>query len=92
MLPGTRKDVSLTSAAFSPKMARKSFSSGVNCVSPLGVTFPTKISPPLTSAPTYTIPDASSLDNASSLTFGISAVISSGLCLVSLATQVFSSI
>ena len=48
---GTRKELSLTSAAFSPKIARKSFSSGVNCVSPLGVTLPTKMSPPLTSAP-----------------------------------------
>ncbi len=42
---GTRKEVSLTSAAFSPKIARNNFSSGVNCVSPLGVTLPTKISP-----------------------------------------------
>ena len=49
---GTRNEESLTSEAFSPKIARKSFSSGVNWVSPLGVTLPTKMSPPLTSAPT----------------------------------------
>jgi len=52
ILPGTRNEVSFTSAAFSPKIARNNFSSGVNCVSPLGVTLPTRISPPLTSAPT----------------------------------------
>ena len=33
--------------AFSPKMARSNFSSGVSCVSPFGVTFPTRISPDL---------------------------------------------
>jgi DNA-directed RNA polymerase subunit beta len=33
------------SRAFSPKIARKSFSSGVSSVSPFGVIFPTKISP-----------------------------------------------
>ena len=48
---GTRKELSLTSDAFSPKIARSSFSSGVNCVSPFGVTLPTRISPLLTSAP-----------------------------------------
>jgi hypothetical protein len=36
--------------------------------------------------------DSSNLDKASSLTLGISAVISSGLCFVSRAIQVFSSI
>src|ERR1041385_3664750 len=48
---GTVNDVSFTSPAFSPKMARSSFSSGVSCVSPFGVTFPTKIFPGFTSAP-----------------------------------------
>ena len=38
--------------AFSPKIARSSFSSGVSVVSPLGVTLPTSVSPGLTSAPT----------------------------------------
>jgi len=51
MPEGTRREVSFTSAAFSPKMARSSFSSGVSWVSPLGVTLPTRMSPGLTSAP-----------------------------------------
>ena len=42
---GTRKDVSLTSRAFSPKIARNNFSSALNSVSPFGVILPTKISP-----------------------------------------------
>src|ERR1700712_452456 len=33
---GTRRLVSLTSLAFSPKIARSNFSSGVSCVSPFG--------------------------------------------------------
>ena len=58
--PGfTRKDESLTSDAFSPKMARNNFSSGDNWLSPFGVILPTKISPGFTSAPTYAIPDSS---------------------------------
>ena len=44
---GTRKEVSRTSRDFSPKIARKSFSSGEYCISPLRVTLPTKISPGL---------------------------------------------
>ena len=48
---GTLCEVSFTSDAFSPNMARNNFSSGVNCVSPFGVIFPTRISPELTSAP-----------------------------------------
>jgi hypothetical protein len=47
----TRSEVSFTSDAFSPKMARSSFSSGVSVVSPLGVTLPTSTSPGATSAP-----------------------------------------
>ncbi|MCY1440212.1 hypothetical protein D9M71_564770 [compost metagenome] len=49
---GTRREVSFTSDAFSPKIARSSFSSGVSWVSPFGVTLPTRMSPAWTSAPT----------------------------------------
>ncbi len=38
---GTRREVSLTSRAFSPKMARSSFSSADSSVSPFGVILPT---------------------------------------------------
>ena len=38
-------EVSRTSRAFSPKIARSSRSSGVSSVSPLGVTLPTSTSP-----------------------------------------------
>ena len=48
---GTRSEVSFTSEAFSPKMARRSFSSGVMGDSPFGVTLPTRMSPAFTSAP-----------------------------------------
>ncbi len=48
---GTRSEVSFTSEAFSPKIARSSFSSGVSWVSPFGVTLPTSTSPASTSAP-----------------------------------------
>ncbi len=48
---GTRSDVSRTSEAFSPKMARRSFSSGVIGLSPFGVILPTRMSPAFTSAP-----------------------------------------
>src|SRR5213075_1574463 len=41
---GTRRLVSRTSEAFSPKMARSSFSSGVIGLSPLGVTLTTRMS------------------------------------------------
>ena len=51
-VPGDNlKELSLTSDAFSPKIALNNFSSGVIGLSPFGVTFPTKISPGLTSAP-----------------------------------------
>ena len=49
-------EASRTSPAFSPKMARSSFSSGVSCVSPFGVTLPTRMSPCLTVAPMRTMP------------------------------------
>ena len=74
---GSLNDVSFTSAAFSPKIALRSFSSGVIGDSPLGVTFPTRMSPGLTFAPIWTIPASSRLTNDSSPTFGISLVISS---------------
>ena len=48
---GSRSEVSRTSDAFSPKMARRSFSSGVIGLSPLGVILPTRMSPGPTSAP-----------------------------------------
>jgi hypothetical protein len=51
MPDGTRSEVSFTSEAFSPKIARSSFSSGVSWVSPFGVTLPTSTSPASTSAP-----------------------------------------
>ena len=40
---GTLSDVSRTSRAFSPKIARSSRSSGVSSVSPLGVTLPDEV-------------------------------------------------
>ena len=48
---GSRLDVSRTSEAFSPKIARRSFSSGVIGDSPFGVIFPTRMSFGPTSAP-----------------------------------------
>ena len=48
---GIFKDVSVTSIAFSPNIDLSNFSSGPDAESPLGVTFPTNISPGLTSAP-----------------------------------------
>src|SRR5712671_5768102 len=73
---GTRSPVSFTSDAFSPKIARSSFSSGVSCVSPFGVTLPTRMSPAFTSAPMKAMPASSSLASAASPTLGMSAVIS----------------
>ena len=51
MPEGTFSEVSFTSAAFSPKMARSRRSSGASSVSLLGVILPTRMSPGLTSAP-----------------------------------------
>ncbi len=56
---GTRREVSRTSRAFSPKMARSRRSSAVSSVSPLGVTLPTRMSPGRTSAPMRTMPRSS---------------------------------
>ena len=88
---GTRSEVSLTSLAFSPKIARSSLSSAVSSVSPFGVTFPTRISPGLTSAPILIIPFSSRSFNPSSPTFGISLVISSGPSFVSRQSHSYSS-
>ena len=71
---GTLNDVSLTSLAFSPKIALNNLSSAVNSVSPFGVTLPTNISPGLTSAPILIIPFSSKSFNTSSPTFGMSLV------------------
>ncbi|EKD22292.1 MAG: hypothetical protein ACD_87C00064G0002 [uncultured bacterium] len=89
---GTRRDVSRTSLAFSPKMARSSFSSDESCVSPLGVIFPTRMSPGFTATPMQTIPLSSRFLRASSPRFGISRVISSLPSLVSRAMVSNSSI
>ena len=53
---GQMREASRTSPAFSPKIARRSFSSGVSCVSPLGVTLPTRMSPGFTEAPIRMMP------------------------------------
>jgi hypothetical protein len=44
-------EASFTSPALSPKIALRSFSSGVGSDSPFGVIFPIRMSPGLTSAP-----------------------------------------
>ena len=56
MPEGTVSEVSFTSAAFSPKMARRRRSSGASSVSLLGVILPTRMSPGFTSAPTRMTP------------------------------------
>ena len=89
---GTLNDVSLTSLAFSPNIARSNLSSAVSSVSPLGVTLPTNISPESTSAPILIIPLSSKFFIALSPTLGISLVISSGPSLVSLASHSYYSI
>ena len=86
-IPGGQvSEASRTSPAFSPKIARSSFSSGVNWVSPLGVTLPTRMSLCLILAPMRMIPLSSRSRSACSQTFGISRVISSGPSLVSRAS------
>ena len=86
-MPGGQvSEASRTSPAFSPKMARSSFSSGVNCVSPLGVTLPTRMSPWPIWAPMRMMPLSSRSRSACSLTLGMSRVISSGPSLVSRAS------
>ena len=85
------KDASLTSPALSPKIALKSFSSGVGSLSPLGVILPIKISPGLISAPIRIIPFSSRSLVASSETLGISLVSSSFPSFVSLTSKEYSS-
>ncbi len=80
---GTFNDESLTSFAFSPKIAVSNFSSGESSVSPFGVIFPTRMSPALTCAPMRTMPRSSRSTSDSSATLGISRVISSRPRLVS---------
>ena len=89
---GTLREVSRTSLAFSPKIARNRRSSAVSSVSPFGVTLPTRISPARTSAPMRMIPRSSRSFSASSPTPGTSLVISSGPSLVSRASASYSSI
>lgn len=83
---GTLREVFFTSRALSPKMARRSFSSGVSCVSPLGVILPTRMSSGTTLAPMRMMPQSSRFLSISSPTLGMSRVISSGPSLVSRAT------
>ncbi|CAB4557718.1 unannotated protein [freshwater metagenome] len=83
---GTLSEVSRTSRAFSPKIARNKRSSGVNSVSPFGVTLPTRTSPGLTSAPIRMMPASSKSRTISSDKFGMSREISSGPNLVSRAS------
>ena len=83
---GTFSEVSRTSRAFSPKIARSRRSSGVSSVSPFGVTLPTSTSPGPTSAPTRMMPRSSRSASMSSDRFGMSRLISSGPSLVSRAS------
>ena len=89
---GAFNEASLTSPALSPNIALNNLSSGVGSLSPLGVILPIKISPSLTFAPTLTIPFSSKSFIASSLTLGISAVNSSSPLLVSLTSNLYSTI
>ena len=93
LLPySSKSELSLISLALSPKMALNNLSSGVRSVSPLGEILPTKISCGPTSAPILIIPSESRSFNLSSLTLGMSEVVSSGPSLVSLISQKKSSI
>ncbi len=83
---GHLSEASRTSPAFSPKIARRSFSSGVSCVSPFGVTLPTRMSPGLTVAPMRMMPLSSRSRRACSDTLGMSLVISSAPSFVSRAS------
>ncbi len=80
---GTLRDVSLTSLACSPKIARSNLSSAVSSVSPFGAILPTRISPGPTSLPTTTTPSSSKFAKSSSDTFGMSRVVSSAPSFVS---------
>ena len=82
---------SLTSPALSPKMARRSFSSGDGSLSPLGEILPIRMSPGSIRAPTRTIPLSSRSLVASSETLGMSLVNSSIPRLVSRTSSEYSS-
>jgi hypothetical protein len=82
--------VSLTSFAFSQKIACKSLSSGVCSVSHFGVIFQTRTDHSLTVAQILTIPSRSKSFSFASETLGISLVICSGQSLVSLISVVYS--
>ena len=89
---GTFIEVSRTSRAFSPKIARSRRSSGVSSVSPLGVTLPTRMSPVVhlgTDADDAALVEVG--QSTSSETLGMSRVISSGPSLVSRASTSCSS-
>jgi len=89
---GTRREVSFTSRAFSPKMALNNLSSADNSFSPRGSTFPTKISFGPTEAPIITIPSSVNLASSASETLGISLVNSSVPSLVSTTSALYSKI
>ena len=59
---GTTKEVSLTSAAFSPKMARSSFSSGASSVSELSI-----VGKPVVFIPSPNVAEDHQLKNAKSI-------------------------
>ena len=82
---------SLTSPALSPKIARRSFSSGDGSLSPLGEILPIMMSPGSIRAPIRTIPLSSRSFVASSDTLGISAVNSSIPRFVSRTSRAYSS-
>ena len=56
--PVIRTEVSRTSLAFSPKMARSKRSSELSSCSPFGVILPTRMSPVETSEPMVTMPSS----------------------------------
>ena len=81
----------LNVVAFSPNIDLNSFSSGLDDVSLLGVTFPTNISPGFTSAPNIQFLTHQDFLNFLR-SFGMSLVISSAPSFVSLAIDSYSSI
>ena len=80
---GSRREESFTSFDLSPKIARRSLSSGVSSCSPFGVILPTRIDPPSTYAPVRIIPSISRSFSLAADTFGISSVVCSGHSFVS---------
>ena len=82
---------SFTSPALSPKIARRSFSSGEGSLSPFGEILPIMMSPGSTRAPMRMIPLSSRSLVASSLTLGMSLVNSSMPRFVSRTSREYSS-